>query len=621
MNNKGFAITTVIYGLSILGIMLIIVIMGSLSTNRSNIKSLSRDIDNELNFYSRASISYSYTEDNELQQFEVPVGQSGWYRIELWGASGNGTSGGKGAYVTGIVWLQEGQMFFIKVGGSTEGKPGGSTDIRIIESNEKIGLASRLMVAAGGGTAIHADGGTLCGYNTDMFSSGGAIKADYSLDTTKTTNYFGTLYPNKAPKNTDQCLVGSKNGHFKSNDFEVSKSGDGYYVSNATGAEGYGGASYISGYAGVKPITSTDPTVRKTVISGVDYDDAGNQIIGEDTYDGYDVNILDGLMVPGVKSGDGAAKIEKLSVDAEKYKNGSFYYNPANHRIRTNEIFNQIKQIKICSDSTINKVELLQDGENELGYFTRTTGTDSELNCDIYSRSSANNYFDELVIWHEAWKDIGKELVYITYVKDGEDKTAKLDLTNRGTENLDGIRLSAYQPNYYTGQLLDPEGGNYYIFSVLSENKVVSAQQSNDSDFNPVKLDGLVGESRQKWSITAIPDKLKENPSVNNEYSIVELTRYGALKIELDENMAKNKVVASDKFNNLARNAPQIWKIIPNGNGTFRINTPVTYFDEKTGSLLGTTSRENGFADHPDDLIIAGENANTARFWFYKLDY
>ncbi len=621
MNNKGFAITTVIYGLSILGIMLIIVIMGSLSTNRSNIKSLSRDIDNELNFYSRASISYSYTEDNELQQFEVPVGQSGWYRIELWGASGNGTSGGKGAYVTGIVWLQEGQMFFIKVGGSTEGKPGGSTDIRIIESNEKIGLASRLMVAAGGGTEIHADGGTLCGYNTDMFSSGGAIKADYSLDTTKTTNYFGTLYPNKAPKNTDQCLVGSKNGHFKSNDFEVSKSGDGYYVSNATGAEGYGGASYISGYAGVKPITSTDPTVRKTVISGVDYDDAGNQIIGEDTYDGYDVNILDGLMVPGVKSGDGAAKIEKLSVDAEKYKNGSFYYNPANHRIRTNEIFNQIKQIKICSDSTINKVELLQDGENELGYFTRTTGTDSELNCDIYSRSSANNYFDELVIWHEAWKDIGKELVYITYVKDGEDKTAKLDLTNRGTENLDGIRLSAYQPNYYTGQLLDPEGGNYYIFSVLSENKVVSAQQSNDSDFNPVKLDGLVGESRQKWSITAIPDKLKENPSVNNEYSIVELTRYGALKIELDENMAKNKVVASDKFNNLARNAPQIWKIIPNGNGTFRINTPVTYFDEKTGSLLGTTSRENGFADHPDDLIIAGENANTARFWFYKLDY
>lgn len=621
MNNKGFAITTVIYGLSILGIMLIIVIMGSLSTNRSNIKSLSRDIDNELNFYSRASISYSYTEDNELQQFEVPVGQSGWYRIELWGASGNGTSGGKGAYVTGIVWLQEGQMFFIKVGGSTEGKPGGSTDIRIIESNEKIGLASRLMVAAGGGTTIHADGGTLCGYNTDMFSSGGAIKADYSLDTTKTTNYFGTLYPNKAPKNTDQCLVGSKNGHFKSNDFEVSKSGDGYYVSNATGAEGYGGASYISGYAGVKPITSTDPTVRKTVISGVDYDDAGNQIIGEDTYDGYDVNILDGLMVPGVKSGDGAAKIEKLSVDAEKYKNGSFYYNPANHRIRTNEIFNQIKQIKICSDSTINKVELLQDGENELGYFTRTTGTDSELNCDIYSRSSANNYFDELVIWHEAWKDIGKELVYITYVKDGEDKTAKLDLTNRGTENLDGIRLSAYQPNYYTGQLLDPEGGNYYIFSVLSENKVVSAQQSNDSDFNPVKLDGLVGESRQKWSITAIPDKLKENPSVNNEYSIVELTRYGALKIELDENMAKNKVVASDKFNNLARNAPQIWKIIPNGNGTFRINTPVTYFDEKTGSLLGTTSRENGFADHPDDLIIAGENANTARFWFYKLDY
>lgn len=98
MNNKGFAITTVIYGLSILGLLLIVIIMGSLSTNRANIKELSRDIDNELNFYSRSSISYSFTEPNDLQQFEVPVGQTGLYRIELWGAQGNGENGGKGAY-------------------------------------------------------------------------------------------------------------------------------------------------------------------------------------------------------------------------------------------------------------------------------------------------------------------------------------------------------------------------------------------------------------------------------------------------------------------------------------------------------------------------------------------
>ena len=173
MNNKGFAITTVIYGLSILGILLIIIIMGNLSNTRSNIKTLSKDIDNELNYYSRASISYSYTDENDLQQFEVPVGQSGWYRFELWGASGNGVNGGKGAYTTGIIKLTEGDLLYIKVGKSSTGKAGESTDVRIVADNEDLGLLSRIMVAAGGGIEPGSDGGTLSGYNQNMNSSGG----------------------------------------------------------------------------------------------------------------------------------------------------------------------------------------------------------------------------------------------------------------------------------------------------------------------------------------------------------------------------------------------------------------------------------------------------------------
>ena len=248
MNNKGFAITTVIYGLSILGILLVVIIMGSLSTTRSNMKALSRDIDKELSFYSKASISYSYKGDGELQQFEVPVGQSGWYRIELWGASGNGVNGGKGAYTTGIIKLTEGDLLFVKVGGTASGKVGGSTDVRIVEDNDTFGLMSRIMVAGGGGVEPGADGGTLCGYNLSMSSAGGAVGEDFVLDVARTPNYIGTLFPTTVPKTLDNCLVGSKKGRMKNKDSDSSLSGDGYYISNSSGAKSYGGSSYISGY-------------------------------------------------------------------------------------------------------------------------------------------------------------------------------------------------------------------------------------------------------------------------------------------------------------------------------------------------------------------------------------
>ena len=56
MNNKGFAITTLIYGLSILGIMLIMLLMSTLSATRYNNRELSNTIETELNRFSKTSI-------------------------------------------------------------------------------------------------------------------------------------------------------------------------------------------------------------------------------------------------------------------------------------------------------------------------------------------------------------------------------------------------------------------------------------------------------------------------------------------------------------------------------------------------------------------------------------
>lgn len=620
MNNKGFAITTVIYGLSILGILLIIIIMGNLSSTRSNVKTLSKDIDNELNYYSRASISYSYTDENDLQQFEVPVGQSGWYRFELWGASGNGVNGGKGAYTTGIIKLIEGDLLYIKVGKSSTGKAGESTDVRIVADNEDLGLLSRIMVAAGGGIEPGSDGGTLCGYNQNMNSSGGMIKDDYHLDTSRSFNYIGTLYPSTSPETVDDCVVGSTNGRTKTKDTDASLSGDGYYISNSADANNYGGSSYISGYAGVLPITNVkkpstggpSENYRSTYINQYDVGPDG-EITGDGNNYGQYV-FKDGLMIPGVRSGDGLARIEKLSIsnDDSVLKNKEYFYN--------------IKSITDCSSTVLKKLEVIKDGIAANFSVTSTTTDGSGRTCVTYtnnSSSGSDEYYDEIALWHNSWDNIGSTAVTISYSPKGQPtltRTTTLNLTDAGTETIDGYRISAYQPDYYH-DALDPDGGNYYIFSVLSDNKVLSAQQRNDSDMNPVELAPLIGEARQKWTVAAISDNLKESPSVNDEYSIVELTRYGALSVEYDSNIDRNRIYAYNKFNKLTRNASQIWKIIPVGNGTFRINTATNSISSDSVSLLASPSTENGFDNFSDQLMITDKNVETARFKFYKLDY
>ena len=58
LNKKGFAISTLIYGLSILGLLIITMLMSTLSNTRSNSKEMSNAIEDDLNRYSRTSIAF-----------------------------------------------------------------------------------------------------------------------------------------------------------------------------------------------------------------------------------------------------------------------------------------------------------------------------------------------------------------------------------------------------------------------------------------------------------------------------------------------------------------------------------------------------------------------------------
>lgn len=120
----------------------------------------------------------------EGQEYIIP--ESGYYRIECWGASGGNAGsaiGGKGAYTNGIIYLSKNEKIYAYVGevgkdGTVNGDAmdgsfngggpcgatndygtlstgGGATDVRLLggEWNDFDSLKTRIMVASGGGGA------------------------------------------------------------------------------------------------------------------------------------------------------------------------------------------------------------------------------------------------------------------------------------------------------------------------------------------------------------------------------------------------------------------------------------------------------------------------------------
>lgn len=218
---------------------------------------------------------YKYQYTGEYQEFEVQ--QSGYYKIECWGASGGysradgsiGAAGGKGGYTSGQIYFEKGEKLYIYVGGQgadasvgkdstagynggglgtwdktdneAAGAGGGATDIRLVsrEWNNFESLKSRIMVAAGGAGAswktAGGAGGGIVGFSNRANSKPG----------TQTTGYkFGI----------------GQDGYGTGNGDGVGGSGGGYYggtTSNIADSReaGAGGSSFISGYSECNAIT------------------------------------------------------------------------------------------------------------------------------------------------------------------------------------------------------------------------------------------------------------------------------------------------------------------------------------------------------------------------------
>ena len=226
--------------------------------------------------------------NDEPYSVYLPKGQ---YLFQCWGASGSMTyegSPGKGGYVGGIISLNEGRTFYVYVGkkGTMSNLPqfnyahdnvwhqhgGAATDIRLEKGNvwyDFNSLASRIIVAGGGGACERLNGGNAGGLIGETVAStsyylaaqggtqtGGGSYASYSAYGHGTSGKFGIAgngFCNDNPSST--CDIGPAGG-------------SGYYGGGGVpyAGSGGGGSSYISGYEGCNSISkeSTEDNIIHT---------------------------------------------------------------------------------------------------------------------------------------------------------------------------------------------------------------------------------------------------------------------------------------------------------------------------------------------------------------------
>ena len=215
--------------------------------------------------------NYDFLQSSEDLYNSFIASETGYYKFEAWGAqggdtvSGSGASGGHGGYTSGILYLNKNASLYVYVGGKNgyngggnkgyDDSPGtnggGSTDIRILPSSNINSLASRIMVAGGGGGAYSygysnnyrhtgGSGGGLTGnsgtyYNTCQSTGGTQISGGVCDSNTAVFGSFGF------GGNGAYWGSGGGGGYF---------GGSGRFDMSDSGSGAGGGSSYVSGYTG-----------------------------------------------------------------------------------------------------------------------------------------------------------------------------------------------------------------------------------------------------------------------------------------------------------------------------------------------------------------------------------
>lgn len=613
LNNKGFAISTVLYSLLIMVFLIVVLMMSIMASNRKSTNNLVEAIEDELNRYNQTSTIIDYNDSVDYQTYVVPSGQSGWYKIELYGAQG-GTSGsnigGKGAYTSGLIYLKENEKLYFYIGGTTTSQTGGkngggsgagtgkggggSTDVRLQSGdwNNKVVLKTRIMVAGGGGGANSFKTGSPGGDAGGIFGRAGS-----SNDLTN-TNYINAKYGGQTGPEIDNFLNINKadncnSGYIKADADNTDKIiqacgklGAGGSATNGNG--GGGGSGFIGGGAG-----STDSSNiagsgagGSSFIAGYSgvmysYSGTGSEEIYYSETDRYFIN---GQMAEGVNEGNGKAIIKLVSTASQTEK----------PTVKNNKLKN-VRYIKVCTKGTSsNKEELylseivaMKDGANiaknkATGTLAKVTDGNVEtvytknnssgaIDCNTIDLASINN-LDEITIFHNPASNIDKTYSEQLFVSADNNNWTNLIYSNSAgvPEYTSGIRYTAWDLDYEASL---PDSGIYQIQSALSPNsRGLSAINSNtvntaeELSEKSVSLALIGNGSSQTWSI------IKNN---DGTYRIIETESNHALQVKDQNGLAGTAVnTASEYYNNTEAEWAK-WIIEPLKDGTYLIKTKV----------------------------------------------
>lgn len=609
LNNKGFAISTLLYGLMIMSLLVVIALLANLGTNRSNTVNFVDKIEDELNRLSVADTEGDYVGgdiDDNGREYIAPA--SGWYKIELWGAAGggSGTAGGRGSYVSGIMYLVENDHLYFYVGeqgskaaafngggAGSDSDPryfagGGATDVRLISGtwNDESSLESRIMVAAGGGGAgsstVGGMGGTLLGGDGNTSNASDPKKA-----------YGGAQYAGgKHGEGSHSSGTSGTFGTGGTGGQYLSGGGGGYYGGGASGVatkfagSGAGGSSFIMGFAGVR--TRADGTVKSETIKTFNIHRGDYNSEGELVTESYTPVIYNGLMVPGVNDGAGKFKITKVSDNDSA--------NPP--RKGSNQKLNQVQYIKDCIDGSNNstagqwiEIQAIQNGVNlakdksvivsggtgkDLTYITDGNADDytkyaevtgSGTKCVTIDLGSPQN-LDEIAVWHQS-RNQGKNWNFknhtLSVSSDNSTwKEIKAKSSDTSATGILGEMETSYGVRYNTfhadalGEI--PEG-DYYLFNANSDKQILTSYEESGTVVG--RMDFFTGETNQIWHVYKQADA-----SGNTYYRIV--NRSNNLALEVSDGSADTGVLI-DLYDNNINNTSQNWNIVPLGNGYYTI--------------------------------------------------
>lgn len=298
LNNKGFAISGVLYSMLILIITLMFLVLGILAGRRTTLSKIGNEsqqsvedrvvvrektVCSSINFNS--SVVYAY--DSSQLEREVEL-DSGYYLIQAWGASGvkhNTYNGGKGAYAATIYYTDTAQKVYINLGGSDEtgyngggasasgGNGGGATsvsttsgELKDLQSNP----SSIILVAAGGGgagyTTVGGAGGDLTSGVNGKGGSKGTLAYAGKGATATSGGAGGSQYSSHASSagNAGSFGLGGA-ASSRSATYVGGGGGGGYY--GGGGGSSYNSTRFGSGGGGVSYIDKTSLVSTKKIVN------------------------------------------------------------------------------------------------------------------------------------------------------------------------------------------------------------------------------------------------------------------------------------------------------------------------------------------------------------------